>query len=452
MERDKLQVLFKIIKKILPAISIIFIIIFLATALIRLQYPYELEWMEGGMADHVQRVMDGEQIYSEPGIDFTAFIYPPLYYYISAGLASITGNGFFPLRLVSILATALSFWLIYLFIKRETGEGYYGILGAGLFAATYEFSGAWFDLARVDSLFVMFLLLTFYLLRIRDKKTFLLAGLTATAAFLTKQSAIIIIAPVFVYSIIAERKLSVYFVSVFILFSGGAILSLNSLTDGWFSYYLFKLPSAHKILIEKIYSFWIDGLFVQLSVAFFLSLAYFLVTKSGWRRGSLWFYFSITAGTFIYSWSSLMYSGGFSNVLIPSHAVLALLFGIAYKNINDDMQDILPGSRTNVQIILALLIMGQFAQLTYHPLKYIPKSEDRAAAEKYMQTLRSFKSPVYVPVQGFIPRRAGHETHAHSMALYDVMRGDKINGEKLENELSELLEKHHFNADRKSVV
>ncbi len=446
MEKEKIRVLFNILRKLLPAISIIFIIIFLATALVRLNYSYELEWMEGGMVDHVQYVMDGRQIYSEPDVEFTPFIYPPLYYYISAGVAAITGIGFFPLRLVSIIATVLSFWLIYLFIKRETGDGYYGILGAGLFAATYEFSGAWFDLARVDSLFVMFLLLTFYLLRFRHKKTFVLAGLSATAAFLTKQSAIIIIAPVLVYEIITEKKLSIYFISIFILFSGGAFLSLNSLTDGWFSYYIFKLPAAHELMPEKIYSFWIDGIFMKMSIAFFLATAYFIIAKYGEKRNDLWFYFSVIGGTFIYSWSSLMHSGGFSNVLIPSHAALAVLFGIAYKNIDDNNIDILPNSRINVQIVLALLILGQYAQLTYHPLKYTPNSDDREAAEKYMETLESLESPVYVPIQGYIPKLAGHKTHAHSMALYDVIRGDKIYGELLEKELAGLLENHYFNA------
>ncbi|MFN3781621.1 MAG: hypothetical protein ACK4SO_05555, partial [Candidatus Kapaibacteriota bacterium] len=53
----------------------------------RLQYPYQLEWMEGGEVEHIQRLLDGKKIYCEPSMEFIPYIYTPFYYYIGVGLS-----------------------------------------------------------------------------------------------------------------------------------------------------------------------------------------------------------------------------------------------------------------------------------------------------------------------------------------------------------------------------
>ena len=56
-----------------------FLTLLLVVGLSRIGYPYELEWMEGGSLQNVQRVVGGESIYVEPSIDFVPFLYTPLY-------------------------------------------------------------------------------------------------------------------------------------------------------------------------------------------------------------------------------------------------------------------------------------------------------------------------------------------------------------------------------------
>jgi hypothetical protein len=53
------------------------LVTFTSVALRRLPYPYELEWMEGGIVTHVRVVLAGEPLYSAPSLDFTPFIYAP---------------------------------------------------------------------------------------------------------------------------------------------------------------------------------------------------------------------------------------------------------------------------------------------------------------------------------------------------------------------------------------
>ncbi len=44
------------------AAAILFVVVYVGLALARASYPYELEWMEGGMVEHVRRVLEGVPI------------------------------------------------------------------------------------------------------------------------------------------------------------------------------------------------------------------------------------------------------------------------------------------------------------------------------------------------------------------------------------------------------
>ncbi|PYR92834.1 MAG: hypothetical protein DMF84_11235, partial [Acidobacteria bacterium] len=99
----------------------IFVVAYLLVALQRLAYPFDLEWMEGSMVHHVSRVLDTKPLYAPPTLDYTPFLYPPLYYYVSAAAARVTGLGFLPLRLVSFGSSLVIFWFIYRIAERETG-------------------------------------------------------------------------------------------------------------------------------------------------------------------------------------------------------------------------------------------------------------------------------------------------------------------------------------------
>jgi hypothetical protein len=62
---------------LIPALA--FLITYVALAIRGLPYPYELEWMEGGMVDHVIRVLEGGSLYVAPTVDFVPFLYTPFY-------------------------------------------------------------------------------------------------------------------------------------------------------------------------------------------------------------------------------------------------------------------------------------------------------------------------------------------------------------------------------------
>jgi hypothetical protein len=106
---------------------------------------------------------------------------------VSACLASVIGVGFFPLRLVSFLASLGCFAILFAFVRKETNSMALGLLSAGLFAATFRVGGAWLDIARVDSLFLLFLLSSLFALRFwHSAKGLISAALLISLSFLSQ--------------------------------------------------------------------------------------------------------------------------------------------------------------------------------------------------------------------------------------------------------------------------
>src|SRR5512138_451567 len=80
------------------------VVTFVHVALQRLGYPLELEWMGGGVIDHVRIVLSGQPLYRAPSVDFTPFIYTPLYYYLVAAVSQLVGTGLVAARVTSFAA------------------------------------------------------------------------------------------------------------------------------------------------------------------------------------------------------------------------------------------------------------------------------------------------------------------------------------------------------------
>jgi len=93
--------------------AVAYLVVYLWMAYQRLRYPFELEWIEGGMVDQVQRLIHGQSMYVAPGLNYVPFLYPPLYFYFSAAASLLFGAGLFPLRLVSFISSLVSFTVIF---------------------------------------------------------------------------------------------------------------------------------------------------------------------------------------------------------------------------------------------------------------------------------------------------------------------------------------------------
>ena len=73
-------------------LSLAFLLLFLYTALRRMRYPFELEWIESGVLVSVRRIAQGRGLYGAPSINFVPFLYSPLYLYLVAALTLFLDN------------------------------------------------------------------------------------------------------------------------------------------------------------------------------------------------------------------------------------------------------------------------------------------------------------------------------------------------------------------------
>ncbi len=123
---------------VLVCAAVFFLVLYVVIALLRIDYPFELECMEGAAVIHVQRLLVGEKLYVPPSIHFTPFIYNPLYFYVAAVVSKIFGVGFFSLRLVAFISSLACFLVIFLLVRKETESCFCAFLSCGLFAATFQ--------------------------------------------------------------------------------------------------------------------------------------------------------------------------------------------------------------------------------------------------------------------------------------------------------------------------
>ncbi len=85
--------------------AVLFLGLFTYTALSRVTFSFDLEWVEGAVVDHVLRVPERQQLYGPPSLAFVPLVYPPGYYYLAAAAATILGPSVVTLRMVSILCS-----------------------------------------------------------------------------------------------------------------------------------------------------------------------------------------------------------------------------------------------------------------------------------------------------------------------------------------------------------
>jgi 4-amino-4-deoxy-L-arabinose transferase-like glycosyltransferase len=415
----------KFFRYLLLAVAVLFVLVYLILVYLRIRYPFELEWMEGCSADHVIRILSGQKLYVAPSLDFVPFIYTPLYFYVSAALSEILGTGFLSLRLVSFISSLGCFLFIFLMVKRETRSVFWGIVGFCLFAASFRISGAWFDIARPDSLFLLFLLAGLYIIKFKKSSVwYLFAGVLVSLSFLTKQTALFISLPIVVYCVLSNRRRSAFFIGTVVLIIGISTFLLNRIHDGWYNYYVFDLPRQHSLVKNMLIDFWTKDLISKLPIACILSLFYLYVLLKKSDKQNFLFYLFMSMGMLGGAWFSRLHVGGYDNVLFPAYAALSILLGLGAYNVFEFIRAVSSYKRGFMEISFYLVLIVQFLVLAYNPRAQIPTQRDLEAGRFFVETMAQLPGDIMVPYHSYLPTLAGKKSHAHHQAVSDVIRGD----------------------------
>lgn len=377
--------------------------------------------MEGAVLDHVRIILAGRPLYRAPSVEFTPYIYTPFYYAVVAAFARVFGVSFTLARLVSVVSIAGSFALVADFVRRESKDRLAAITAAGLFAATYELTGFWFDVARVDSLFLALLLLGTWLARFgRSFGSCIASSAVLYLAFLTKQTGIVLALPALAFLWSTQWRRGLAASGTFVSLVVGSIVWMNRTSGGWFGYYVFGAPSQHEVLWDRWATLLLQFFWAPVAVSVLFALLAFItpaLRSRGWR---LWaFYLALLALALGTSYSSLLHKDGFVNVLMPGYAVLAIVTGLGYAWVRDAQGQ----GATALRAFAASSLLIAFAVLGYDVRRALPTSRDVDAGRQMLRALSAAQGPVWAAGCGFIPSMAGHpEITAHSMALADVFK------------------------------
>ncbi|MGD0700348.1 MAG: glycosyltransferase family 39 protein [Trebonia sp.] len=380
---------------------------YLFVALSRLGYPFAVESLEGNSLVEVHRILAGQSLYPAPSAGYVPDGYTPLYFYVSAAAARVLGVSYLPLRLVSLVSSLACFAVLARLVQRETGSIAAGVGAAGVFAATYFATGTWFDIARVDSLFLALSIGGLHAARrMRGTGGAIAAGMLLAAAALTKQTGLaegVVVTAVLLAG--PRRRLGCVTAIAEFAVLGISTLALRLTGGGWYTYYVFKQMSEHS-LIASNFDWFGKALLTMMGLAVCAALI-------GARRVPR----ELLAGCAVLAFegcAAMVKTGGAINDALPAFLAVALLAGLA-----------LGGSSPRwVTAAAGLLVLTQSIILLagFHPSQAIPASADRAVGERLIAGMRAFGGDVAVPADPALSLLAGMAPAAHPAAASDVLR------------------------------
>jgi len=386
------------------------------TAAARLAHPYELEWLESEMLQHVVRVLDGESLHTQPTAEFAPTIYPPTYAWVSALFARLVGPRFLALRLVSVLSTLAMVVVAATVARKVGGDVRGGVIAAALVLAAHVPTGTMLDLGRIDALWVFLLLAATAV--VADRETIARAvtgGLLLGAATATKQPAALF--ALVLALVLARRSLraGITLAATWGLVTAAFYGGLHLATDGWSTIYLVLIPLRVPHLPAAFVHFVRDDLLRNFGPSIGLCLLWPLVRRADRPGGSIplcWWAGLACAIAATTSMRTLQ--GGGLNTLVPLVVFGAVVTGaIAGRWLAHGP----PMARTMVLLAVAI----QFGMLLYDPRNLMPTPDDRRRAERFVAELQAIPGPVWVPSHTAFAVQAGKGFLVHRDPLLDLL-------------------------------
>jgi len=416
----------KYLRITIGACSVIYIIIYIVTALFRMNYPFELEWMEGGTLVNSHRIISGEGIYVRPSPEYAPYFYTPFYYYLSAFASKIMGEGFFAPRLLSFLFSIGNLAWLFALVRARTGSVLGGLAAAGVFAAAYRMTGTWYDLGRIDSMFLFFLLGGAYFMLSRSgMRSAALAGVFVAISYFTKQTAFAVAFWIFMHELLRSRPRAVTF-----LVSMGAPMLIgtiifDTLSDDWYSYVTRRLMLNQHYLLASIYKFWASDVLLSLPICAGLAgVGFYRALRSG-RRADAWIIILLGAGWVGASWLSRINVGGYRNVLIPAVAYASVIFGCSIPATTESLRGKYTALFYGLLLFQLALFQFDFPSKTWNnPFRWIPTDADKQAGDNFVEELKQIEGDVLISNHPYLLLMAGKKLCAHTAGVDDVLRGD----------------------------
>ncbi|MCB9742481.1 MAG: hypothetical protein H6741_32585 [Alphaproteobacteria bacterium] len=380
----------------------------------RVGYPFDLEWMEGGMLVHVWRIREGLGLYVDPSAEFVPYIYPPLYPWF----LGLFGEPSYAVgRTVSMLGTFAAAAAAVYAVRKEGAAWGIAVAAGGLFLSCYEESGTFYDIVRADAMAIGLAAWAIALCRRATTPTLVAGGLILALAYLTKHNHALYGVPIVIW---LWRAHGLRPAMIFTAASAGPALLATGVIEvasGFnFLTYLVGVPGSHPLNAERAWPLSEQELATCLmwtnAAAFALGLAFVRRINQG---AAYWL--GILAAAIGSSILMRAHHGGFVNVLMPGHWALAVcgagMLGAAVQ-------------RWQHPVVLALasaLLTWQLWDGRWDPqkeLNWIPSAEEAAAGERLVAELSELEGTLWAPQFAWLPAQAGKEPSIPLISLWDI--------------------------------
>ena len=486
---------------IVLALAGLYQIVLLAIAIKgRVAYPYDLEWMEGGMLHHALRVQEGHSLYQAPSIDFIPYLYTPLYPALLAMLGKVFGLGYTLGRVISVLsliviasaafativpggatpanlprARVIATRFARRFVAIAQPIAWCGaILGLGLFAAIYPYVEGWYDLVRADTLFLAMATAALaampHLTRGPDdwRGHARVAGGAAilALAFFCKQTGVFyVVLGGAVVAVIDWRKVAAYVATAGLIGLGGT-QAFNTATDGWFWTYISKIHRAHDFNMDRFWKSFGNILWHFPAMTIVIGVAVVVLAASWWRTRELpaaappfllWlsaFALSVVVGAI--GWGTEFahfnaYMPAFLHGALAAGAALPLLaqcvqaWRVASRESANDSSALTAIDTKIAQAVAgaaAIALAATCIFASWSPSKFVPTERDVAAGDKLIKRIASLEGDVWMPSHPWYLVLAGKQPHVHRMGIKDVT----VRQTRVVVGLDEALARHRFSA------
>jgi 4-amino-4-deoxy-L-arabinose transferase-like glycosyltransferase len=431
----------KVLDGLIYAMGGAYMLLFLFAAALRLIYPYEVEWNEGAVVDHAIRVIAGKPIYAVPSLDFTAFVYTPFYYYVTALIMKIGGVGLWAGRAISILSTLLTAAIAGRIVQRETSSSILAFSSLALYLAFYHITGFFYDIVRMDALAVFLVAASMYA-SLYVRRGYLIAAVFVALAYFTKQQMLFILPAIAIGLAFRNKKQALSFgiLSVALILFGTMVL--NWTTNGWYRFYTLTIPSMKGaqgfswLTAIEFFPKWIFsafGLFTLVVVA-----AMTMLGKKNLRNNwpILWAAYLMAL---ISSAISIGNFGGYQNVFMPLTLMIAIVFPLSIHIISDALPE--------WRVLAPGIILLAFLSLMYNPLgekMLFASARQRRAGDEFIAKLKAIPGDVWIPFHGYISTLAEKPTHVHFMAMNDALVPHDSASARFQHEIDSSLAMHCF--------
>ncbi len=421
----------------------------------RFAYPYDLEWMEGGVLHGAHRVAEGEGHYPPPSIDFIPFLYTPLYPGLLAVLGGVFGLSYQLGRAVSVLALCGIAWVIVAQgLRASPNHKPAGLAGAllslGLFAAGYPFVEGWYDIVRGDTLFLLMITASLFVLTQwarADEGPWAQVRIVALGAilglsFFCKQTGVFyVLAAGPILLAYNWRRMPALVGSAGFVGLGGTWL-MQKTTGGWFWTYIYEIHQAHDWNKDRFWKSFehillhFRGATMVIVVCLCVVVACVVVRRrlpTPAKAFLLW--------TYLYAVSTLVGAIGWGtefahfNAYMPALLHGAIAAGLAVPTVLACAGELLQSDRTlpsggpdrhrvaatwAAAALCALVLGRDLIVHRWNPKHFIPTAADRMAGDELISELRALPGEVWVPSHPWYAHLAGKRMYVHRMGVKDV--------------------------------